>query len=78
MSTNGTFVNGRKGLSTYLKSGDIIRLGSIEFAFEMKAVQEQSVPVVEAVKPASGGMGKWMAIGLGAVVALIVITLVLT
>jgi pSer/pThr/pTyr-binding forkhead associated (FHA) protein len=77
MSTNGTFVNGRKGLSTYLKSGDIIRLGSIEFAFEMKAVQAQSAPVVEATKPAGGGVGKWMAIGLGAVIALVIITLIL-
>lgn len=37
MSTNGTFVNGEKGLSTYLKSGDIIRLGGTELAFELAA-----------------------------------------
>ncbi|GAA6152603.1 FHA domain-containing protein [Pseudoteredinibacter isoporae] len=36
MSTNGTFVNDKKGLSTFLKSGDIIRLGSVEFAFEAR------------------------------------------
>lgn len=35
MSTNGTFVNGQKGLSTYLKSGDVIRMGSAELAFEL-------------------------------------------
>ena len=35
MSTNGTFVNGAKGLSTYLKHGDIIGIGSIEMAFEL-------------------------------------------
>jgi pSer/pThr/pTyr-binding forkhead associated (FHA) protein len=49
MSTNGTFVNEQKGLSTYLKTGDIIRLGSVEFAFELPAQQvadtSQSKPV---------------------------------
>ncbi|MES1943957.1 FHA domain- TPR-repeat-containing protein [Salinisphaera sp. PC39] len=35
MSTNGTFVNGHKGLSTYLKGGDVIRMGSAELAFEL-------------------------------------------
>lgn len=48
MSTNGTFVNEQKGLSTYLKSGDIIRIGSAELAFELpensveKPVSQQS------------------------------------
>lgn len=37
MSTNGTFVNGHKGLSTYLKNGDVIRMGSAELAFELPA-----------------------------------------
>lgn len=35
MSTNGTFVNGQKGLSTYLNDGDVIRIGSAELAFEL-------------------------------------------
>lgn len=35
MSTNGTFVNGHKGLSTYLKTGDVIRMGGAELAFEL-------------------------------------------
>lgn len=35
MSTNGTFVNDQKGLSTYLQSGDVIRMGSAELAFEL-------------------------------------------
>lgn len=35
MSTNGTFVNGHKGLSTYLSHGDVIRIGSAELAFEL-------------------------------------------
>lgn len=35
MSTNGTFVNGQKGLSTYLKHGDVIRMGSEELVFEL-------------------------------------------
>lgn len=45
MSTNGTFVNEQKGLSTYLKSGDIIRIGSAELAFEL--------PENSAEKPAN-------------------------
>lgn len=49
MSTNGTFVNDKKGLSTFLKSGDIIRLGSVEFAFEARlsgaaAATKQAAP----------------------------------
>lgn len=43
MSTNGTFVNGEKGLSTYLKNGDIIRMGSTELAFELPANSGKSV-----------------------------------
>ncbi|GAA4102703.1 FHA domain-containing protein [Zhongshania borealis] len=45
MSTNGTFVNEQKGLSTYLKNGDIIRMGSAEFAFELPP---QQVPVTRS------------------------------
>lgn len=42
MSANGTFVNGEKGLSTYLKSGDIIRMGGTELAFELPASSGKS------------------------------------
>lgn len=42
MSTNGTFVNGHKGLSTYLSSGDVIRMGSAELAFELPAGRQTS------------------------------------
>lgn len=54
MSTNGTFVNGHKGLSTYLKSGDVIRMGSAELAFELPA------GAVEEARPAAktGDAGK--------------------
>jgi pSer/pThr/pTyr-binding forkhead associated (FHA) protein len=34
MSVNGTFVNGRKVLSAYLKTADKIRLGNVELAFD--------------------------------------------
>lgn len=33
MSANGTYVNGSKGLTTYLRSGDAVRFGQIEFQF---------------------------------------------
>ena len=48
MSTNGTFVNGSKGLSTYLKHGDLIGLGKVELAFEIPkgadAAQRSNTP----------------------------------
>jgi pSer/pThr/pTyr-binding forkhead associated (FHA) protein len=59
MSTNGTFVNGHKGLSTYLRSGDVIRMGSAELAFELPAgAVEETKPAVEAgdAKKKSGGL----------------------
>jgi pSer/pThr/pTyr-binding forkhead associated (FHA) protein len=34
MSVNGTFVNGRKVLSAYLKTADKVRFGNIELAFD--------------------------------------------
>ncbi|MFY8136021.1 MAG: FHA domain-containing protein, partial [Aquimonas sp.] len=34
MSVNGSFVNGRKVLSAYLKTTDKIRLGNVELAFD--------------------------------------------
>lgn len=54
MSTNGTFVNGHKGLSTYLKNGDVIRMGSAELAFELPAgAAGETKPAAE-----TGGAGK--------------------
>ena len=78
MSTNGTFVNGRKGLSTYLKSGDIIRLGKLEFAFEIKAVREQPGTVGEVSTPQSSSLGKWLAVGIGVLVSISVLFLILS
>lgn len=73
MSTNGTFVNDNKGLSTFLKSGDIIRLGSVEFAFEARvdaAAATASSKPASASKPGGGSKsGLWIAIGVGVVVA---------
>ncbi|QQD18664.1 FHA domain-containing protein [Spongiibacter nanhainus] len=42
MSTNGTFVNGQRALSNYLKQGDIISIGSLELAFELPANAPQA------------------------------------
>jgi pSer/pThr/pTyr-binding forkhead associated (FHA) protein len=55
MSTNGTFVNELKGLSTYLKNGDIIRMGIAEFAFELPATQPESVSTTKAAAPKKKG-----------------------
>ncbi|MBB6521533.1 FHA domain-containing protein [Pseudoteredinibacter isoporae] len=61
MSTNGTFVNDKKGLSTFLKSGDIIRLGSVEFAFEARlsggaATAKQAPPVSSGESSSKTGL----------------------
>ncbi len=45
MSTNGSFVNGQKTLSSYLSSGDTIRLGEVQFKFhngESGALSEEN------------------------------------
>lgn len=55
MSTNGTFVNELKGLSTYLKNGDIIRMGIAEFAFELPAESQKSVPKGTVESPKKKG-----------------------
>ncbi|MFT7405557.1 FHA domain-containing protein [Zhongshania sp.] len=55
MSTNGTFVNELKGLSTYLKNGDIIRMGIAEFAFELPTAPQGSVSKVTAESPKKKG-----------------------
>ena len=33
MSANGTYVNGVKGLTSYLQSGDLIKFGQVECQF---------------------------------------------
>ncbi|MBL4828149.1 MAG: FHA domain-containing protein [Spongiibacteraceae bacterium] len=35
MSANGTYVNGNKGLTSYLSSGDTVRFGQVEFVFKL-------------------------------------------
>lgn len=39
MSTNGTYVNGKKGLSTYLSHGDMIGVGNVTLVFELPDVR---------------------------------------
>ena len=57
MSVNGTFVNGRKVLSAYLKSGDIIRMGGVELVFDARIDKSASrtrsdKPSPDAISPA--------------------------
>ncbi len=51
MSANGTYVNAKKGLSSYLSSGDVLRFGHVECTFMLpgSAVKVASVKVT-AVK----------------------------
>lgn len=54
MSTNGTIVNGRKSLSTYLQNEDRITLGATELMFQLPQDTAQTVrsaPVAPAAKP---------------------------
>lgn len=67
MSTNGTFVNDKKGLSTFLKSGDIIRLGSVEFAFEARLSGAATTKQSSAAAPESSSSKTGLIIGVVAV-----------
>ncbi len=52
MSANGTYVNGKKGLSSYLSSGDVLRFGEVECTFSLpkssfnKSATDPSVEIV--------------------------------
>lgn len=61
MSTNGTFVNELKGLSTYLKNGDIIRMGSAEFAIELPIQQQAPLSSAKAAPPKEGFFARFFA-----------------
>jgi pSer/pThr/pTyr-binding forkhead associated (FHA) protein len=50
MSANGTFVNGAKGLTSYLSSGDKVRFGQVEFLFKLNDAAETTDPSVGRVK----------------------------
>lgn len=56
MSTNGTFVNGQRALSNYLKQGDIISIGSLELAFELPASAPQAEPSPAPPPPQKPGL----------------------
>lgn len=58
MSVNGTFVNGRKVLSAYLKTTDKIRLGNVELAFD--AGEAGEMPRAGGGK---GAPGLWSRLG---------------
>jgi pSer/pThr/pTyr-binding forkhead associated (FHA) protein len=64
LSTNGTFINGKKQTISPLKPGDKIRLGRIEFLFDC---DDTAVSAVKAGKdsrnPSSSGGLFWLAIG---------------
>ena len=44
MSVNGTFVNGRKVLSAYLKAGDVIGMGGVELVFDARVKRSRAGP----------------------------------
>jgi len=46
MSANGTFVNGNKGLASYLSSGDKVRFGQAEFLFKLCDTEQPTADIV--------------------------------
>jgi pSer/pThr/pTyr-binding forkhead associated (FHA) protein len=58
MSVNGTFVNGRKVLSAYLKTTDKIRLGNVELAFDAGEAGE-----MPRARGGNGKRGLWSRLG---------------
>lgn len=55
MSANGTFVNGRKGLTSYLSSGDVVRFGTVEMQFLLD--QEETLRAQANTRQASNKKG---------------------
>ncbi|WP_083921379.1 FHA domain-containing protein [Dasania marina] len=73
MSSNGTFVNDNKGLSSYLKSGDMVRFGQVEFQFSLgeadKAVTAARATVTEAEPGKKSALMTWVFAGAGFLIA---------
>lgn len=77
MSANGTFVNGTKGLTTYLKSGDVVRFGQIECHFLLggKSIDpRQKKPVAPMTAQKNGKMSRTQL----AVVSFVITALIVT
>jgi len=53
MSANGTFVNGNKGLASYLSSGDKVRFGQAEFLFKLSDTEQTAVAAAHSVQGAT-------------------------
>lgn len=61
LSTNGTFVNGVRASRTPLKPGDHLRIGRIDFVFEMSGASAAPVPPHRA----HFRSGLWWGLGIG-------------
>lgn len=76
MSANGTYANGKKCLTGYLASGDVVRFGGVECAFMLPEGSEPEEPEeeMEAPEPPANQLPiKTVAIAFGATVAVIVL-----
>ncbi len=64
MSANGTYVNGNKGLTSYLSSGDKVRFGQVEFVFKLSSAEVtgemKMKPASSKKEKASGGIPTWV------------------
>lgn len=81
VSANGTFVNDVKGLTTYLKHGDLLRFGQVECQFllpvETKSAAAHVTTAVVSNKPSSK-KGLVALIGIVVLIAIAVVVLTLT
>jgi len=53
MSANGTYVNGEKGLTTYLSGGDQIRFGTVDAVFQLGGVSQVKPQVTKSASNAA-------------------------
>lgn len=64
MSVNGTFVNGRKVLSAYLKARDVIRAGGVELVFDARIKKSRASSREQQASARRGGLlsglSQWM------------------
>lgn len=77
-SANGTFVNGRRVRREKIEPGDELKLDTVRFLVEgaggevataRRQRDTQPAPPVRIPKPSAGGRGKWIAVGVLAIVA---------
>jgi pSer/pThr/pTyr-binding forkhead associated (FHA) protein len=55
MSANGTYVNGEKGLTTYLGNGDLVRFGTVDAVIQLGGAAQAGVAKTQSAATGTGG-----------------------